>query len=358
MKVMVGMSGGVDSSVSALLLKQQGYEVEALFMKNWDEAEPGGPCSWEADVEDALRVCEKLDIRLNTIDMSAQYWEAVFNSFLEDYRKGLTPNPDVLCNQEIKFRSFMDYALELGGGRIATGHYARISGGPDVYQLRKGRDRNKDQSYFLCRLTGRQLSRSLFPVGDLEKSAVRRMAAAAGLPVHDKKDSTGICFIGERPFREFLARFIPRRLGLIRTRDGKVLGEHEGVHFYTLGQRRGLGIGGVRETRDAPWYVVEKDMDNNILYVAQGQDNPLLYSSGLTAARVHWIGEPPDRYPYSCRAKTRYRQPDQACTVEPSGEDSVSVAFNMPQKAVTPGQYVVFYQDDVCLGSGIIKSRW
>jgi len=356
MKVIVGISGGVDSSVTAMLLKQEGFEVEALFMKNWHEEAEEGHCSWEADVEDALRVCELLDIPLNTIDLSDKYMESVFRSFIGDYRSGLTPNPDILCNQEIKFKAFMDNALQLGADRIATGHYARILQHEGHYHLCKGADPDKDQSYFLCRLSRHQLSASLFPVGNLVKSQVRDLAAAAGLPNHDKKDSTGICFIGERPFREFLGRYIPVQKGAIRTVEGRTIGEHEGVYFYTFGQRRGLGIGGVRDADDAPWYVVGKDVENNVLYVAQGQENPLLYSHGLKAGKLHWIDGAPAGFPYRCTAKTRYRQADQVCTIEKAENDSVWVSFPEPQRAITPGQYIVFYREDHCLGSGIIQS--
>lgn len=356
MKVIVGISGGVDSAVTALVLKQQGFDVEALFMKNWNEQSIDGECSWEAEVADALLVCEKLAIPLNTIDLSNEYWESVFRLFLQDYSHGLTPNPDVLCNQEIKFRAFMDQALQLGADKIATGHYARINEADKTYQLLKGTDTNKDQSYFLCRLTQYQMSRSLFPVGSMNKPAVRNMAAAAGLPVHDKKDSTGICFIGERPFREFLSQYLPVQKGLIQTIEGRTVGEHDGVCFYTIGQRQGLGIGGVRGSTEAPWYVVEKDTDNNVLYVVQNADHPLLFRRGLTAKNLHWIaGVPPD-FPFGCSAKTRYRQPDQACMIQSVEVDTATIQFEKPQKAVTPGQYVVFYQGEICVGGGVIYS--
>jgi tRNA-specific 2-thiouridylase len=356
MKVIVGISGGVDSAVTALLLKQRGYEVEALFMKNWNEPAGSGQCSWETEVEDALHVCEKLDIPLNTIDLSSAYWESVFRLFLQDYSNGLTPNPDVLCNQEIKFTAFMEQALKPGADYIATGHYARIQQTGNDFRLLKGLDANKDQSYFLCRLTQQQLSRSLFPVGELEKSEVRRLAAAAGLPVHDKKDSTGICFIGERPFREFLSQYLPVRKGVIQTVEGRTIGEHDGACFYTIGQRQGLGIGGVRGQDDAPWYVADKDIDQNILYVVQGSDHPLLFRRELTAKNLHWIsGNAPDA-PWQCSAKTRHRQPDQACVIESIDVDALTVRFAEPQRAITPGQYVVFYQDQVCLGGGVIHS--
>ncbi len=356
MKVIVGISGGVDSAVTALLLKQQEFDVEALFMKNWNEQSVNGGCSWEAEVEDALRVCEKLAIPLNTIDLSNEYWESVFKLFLQDYSKGLTPNPDILCNQEIKFRAFMEQALLLGADKIATGHYAIITETDNAYQLLKGNDTNKDQSYFLCRLNQRQLSRSLFPVGKLDKGVVRKLAASAGLPVHDKKDSTGICFIGERPFREFLSQYLPVRKGLIQTTEGNTVGEHDGACFYTIGQRQGLGIGGVQGSDNAPWYVADKDIENNVLYVVQGTDHPLLFRRELIAKNLHWIaGAPPDA-PYACMARTRYRQPDQICIIESIENDAATVRFEQPQRAVTPGQYVVFYQGEICLGGGIIHS--
>jgi len=357
-KVIVGISGGVDSAVTALILKQQGFDVEALFMKNWNETSSDGRCSWEADVEDALLVCEKLAIPLNTIDLSADYWDNVFKAFLQDYRNGLTPNPDVLCNQEIKFKAFMQHALQLGADKIATGHYARIIETAGHYQLHKSVDLNKDQSYFLCQLTQAQLAKSVFPLGNMHKPEVRRLAAEHNLAVHAKKDSTGICFIGERPFKEFLSQYIPIQKGSVQDMHGKTVGEHDGVFFYTLGQRRGLGIGGVKGSDDAPWYVVNKDTDNNILYVAQGDDNPLLYSTGLHAIKMHWVDVCPTQLPYQCMAKTRYRQPDQPCTLESITAERATVVFEQPQKAVTPGQYLVLYDGDNCLGGGLIESTW
>ena len=356
-KVIVGVSGGVDSSVAALLLKHQDYHVEALFMKNWDEKADDGACLWEADVEDAMRVCDRLNIPLNTVDLSREYWDGVFTEFLDEYRAGRTPNPDILCNQEVKFRAFLDHAVELGADRIATGHYAQVARSQGKYQLLKGVDTNKDQSYFLCRLQQEQLSRAIFPLGEMQKPAVRELASSAELITHDKKDSTGICFIGERPFREFLSQFIPTEKGDIVTVDRKIVGQHEGVHFYTLGQRQGLGIGGVKGASDDAWYVVSKDTRENLLVVAQGHDNPLLFSSELVASNIHWInGEPPE-IPLFCQAKTRYRQPDQPCEIITANEDRVEVQFSSPQRAVTPGQYVVFYDNEGnCLGSGVIDS--
>jgi len=355
-KVIVGLSGGVDSSVAALLLLEQGYSVEGLFMKNWDEQAPDGRCLWEADVEDALQVCEKLDIKLNTIDLSLAYWDSVFSHFLEEYKIGRTPNPDILCNQEIKFRSFLEHAFALGAEFIATGHYTRIHKTNRVCHLLKGVDANKDQSYFLCRLDQSQLARALFPVGGLHKPEVRALARKAGLVTHDKKDSTGICFVGERPFRDFLRRYIPEKTGEIRTPDGTTVGTHEGVFYYTLGQRQGLGIGGVKGADEEAWYVVGKDIEQNILYVVQGHDHPLLYSQTLTASDMHWIAGTAPALPLACAAKTRYRQADQSCVIESMTDRQVLVRFTEKQRAVTPGQYVVFYHGDDCLGGGIIES--
>ena len=358
MKIIVGISGGVDSSVTALILKQQGHEVEALFMKNWHEEHKDGTCTWEADIEDALKVCETLDIPLNTIDLSSEYWESVFKSFLQDYQRGVTPNPDILCNQEIKFKAFMDHALNLGAEKIATGHYARTQHNNQQVNLLKAVDTNKDQSYFLCRLTQIQLSKSLFPVGELHKNDVRKLATNAKLVTHDKKDSTGICFVGERPFRDFLSQYIPICKGEIQAVDGQVIGEHNGAFFYTIGQRQGLGIGGVFDAPEGPWYVVNKDTSNNILYVAQGHDNPLLFSQGINASSLHWIASAAPDVPFRCSAKTRYRQIDQPCTIESIEQDSGKIVFDKPQRAVTPGQYIVFYKGDACLGGGIIDKAW
>ncbi|MGY8815154.1 MAG: tRNA 2-thiouridine(34) synthase MnmA [Gammaproteobacteria bacterium] len=356
MKIIVGISGGVDSSVTALLLKQQGYEVEALFMKNWNEESEKSGCSWESDVEDALHVCEKLNIPLNTIDLSDEYWTSVFSLMLKDFKNGLTPNPDILCNQEIKFKAFMEHALNLGADKIATGHYANIFYDHNTYQLLKGDDKSKDQSYFLCKLTQQQLSRTLFPIGNLNKTEVRKIAKDFELVTHDKKDSTGICFIGERPFKEFLSRYIPTKTGSIKSISGEVMGVHDGVYFYTIGQRQGLGIGGVKGTSNEPWYVYDKDYDLNILYVTQGKDNKILYKNNIVAEDIHWINAPPVEMPHSCSAKIRYRQEDQACTIQSIHENSTLVSFQTPQKAVTPGQYIVFYNENVCLGGGTIIS--
>lgn len=355
-KIIVGLSGGVDSSVCALLLQQQGYDVEGLFMKNWQEQLPGGECMWEADVEDAMKVCELLEIPLNTVDLAKDYWDKVFKHFLEEYKSGRTPNPDILCNQEIKFRAFLEHATDSGAKKIATGHYARIIEVNTHYQLKKGFDNNKDQSYFLCRLNQSQLRLSLFPIGELKKQDVRELAKKAGFQIHDKKDSTGICFVGERPFREFLSRYLPKQAGEIKTSDGKVIGQHNGVFYYTLGQRQGLGIGGVQGTSDSPWYIYGKDIENNILFVVQGHDHPLLFSKRLNATDINWISGLQPETPFNCVAKTRYRQTDQACTIEQIEKNSCSVTFKDSQRAVTPGQFVVFYHEDICLGGGIIAS--
>ena len=325
-------------------------------MKNWDEKLADGACIWESDAEDAMLVCDKLHIPFNTIDLTIDYWQKVFTGFLTEYKNGRTPNPDILCNQEVKFKAFLEHALALGADRIATGHYARIQTGGQHHSLLKGADPNKDQSYFLCRLNQRQLSLALFPIGSLQKSEVRNLAAEAGLITHDKKDSTGICFVGERPFRDFLSRYIPVNNGEIKTLEGITVGEHQGIQFYTLGQRQGLGIGGIRGARDEPWYVVRKDVEINTLIVAQGHDHPMLFSRKLTASNLHWISEYPPAAPFTCRAKTRYRQSDQDCEIETISADTVIVSFKKPQRAVTPGQYIVFYDGEVCLGGGVIDA--
>jgi tRNA-specific 2-thiouridylase len=352
--VVVAVSGGVDSSLSAALLKAAGFRVSAVFMKNWAEPANDGRCRWEEDVADALEVCERLDIPLNTVDLSAAYWDGVFADFLAEYARGRTPNPDVLCNREVKFKAFLAHARELGGDYIATGHYARVQVDDGGYLLCKGHDPNKDQSYFLYTLGQSQLAASVFPVGELHKSEVRRRARALDLATHAKKDSTGICFIGEQRFREFLGRYLPAQPGAIRTLDGRVVGEHLGVVYYTLGQREGLRVGGVRGAAEGPWYVVAKDVASNELQVAQGHDHPALMSTTLDADRLSWIADEPPVLPFRCRAKTRYRQADQACTITALDGDRCTVRFERPQRAVTPGQSVVFYRDDVCLGGGII----
>ena len=353
--IIVGLSGGVDSAVAALLLHEQGQHVQGLFMKNWDEDDADGHCSAAEDLRDAQAVSAQLGIALHAVNFSSEYWERVFEHFLAEYRAGRTPNPDVLCNKEIKFRAFLDHALALGAERIATGHYARSAYHDGAWRLYKGVDPDKDQSYFLHLLDQQQLSRTLFPLGALHKHAVRQLAAAAGFANHAKKDSTGICFIGERKFRDFLQRYLPTQPGAIRTAEGCRIGWHEGLMYYTLGQRQGLGIGGIRDAGDAPWYVIDKDLADNTLIVAQGRDHPRLYSPGLIAGQMHWIVAPPAPPSYRCNAKIRYRQADQACTVRPLDDGRYQVLFDTPQRAVAPGQSVVFYRDDECLGGGVIE---
>jgi len=354
-RVVVGMSGGVDSSVAAYLLQDQGYGVRGVFMKNWQETDPDFPCTAVEDAHDAMGVCDQLGIELDAVDFSREYWHRVFAYFLDEYRRGRTPNPDILCNKEIKFKAFLDHALAQGADFIATGHYARIRESDGRYQLLKACDPSKDQSYFLYTLGQAQLARSLFPVGELQKSEVRRIAAQQGFANAAKKDSTGICFIGERDFNKFLSRYLPAQPGEIRSPDGECLGRHHGLMYYTLGQRKGIGIGGRKGAEENPWYVVDKDMIGNILVVAQGHDHPLLYSRGLTAGAMHWVTGKAPELPLNCRAKTRYRQADQACTLEQTGDQHYAVTFEQAQRAVTPGQSVVFYQGDICLGGGIIE---
>lgn len=357
-KVIVGMSGGVDSSVSAYLLQQQGYQVTGLFMKNWEEDDDTEYCSAAADLADAQAVCDKLGIELLTINFAAEYWDNVFEHFLEEYKAGRTPNPDILCNKEIKFKAFLEYAAEdLGADYIATGHYVRRRDINVTTQLLRGLDSNKDQSYFLYTLSHDQVAQSLFPVGELEKPEVRRIAEQLGLITAKKKDSTGICFIGERKFRDFLARYLPAKPGPIMTVDGQEIGQHDGLMYHTLGQRKGLKIGGTREGSDEPWYVVDKDVENNILIVAQGHEHPRLMSAGLIAQQLDWVSREPLTQPMRCVVKTRYRQEDIPCTVTPLGDDKISVRFDNPVAAVTPGQSAVFYQDEVCLGGGVIEAR-
>jgi len=354
-KIIVGMSGGVDSSVAALLLLEQGYTVEGLFMKNWEEDDTDEHCTAEQDLADAQSVCNTLQIPLHTVNFSSEYWDRVFEYFLTEYKAGRTPNPDIMCNKEIKFKAFLDYAVHLGADAIATGHYARVRVEHGLYQLRKGLDQNKDQSYFLYALGQYPLSKSLFPVGELDKTQVREIAERHHFSNHAKKDSTGICFIGERNFREFLQTYLPAQPGDILTPQGQHIGTHQGLMYYTIGQRQGLGIGGLKEAPEEPWYVVDKDLVNNILIVAQGHDHPLLFKNTLQAKDCHWIaGTAPDM-PTQCTAKTRYRQPDQECELHYNAQGIVKVEFKKPQRAITAGQSVVFYDDDICLGGGIIQ---
>jgi tRNA-uridine 2-sulfurtransferase len=354
--VIVGMSGGVDSSVSALLLQQQGYRVEGLFMKNWDEDDGTEYCTAKADLADAQRVCDKLGITLHTANFAAEYWDNVFESFLEEYKAGRTPNPDILCNREIKFKVFLEYAQMLGGELIATGHYTRRADRDGHTYLLKGLDPNKDQSYFLHAVGEAEFSRSLFPVGELEKPEVRRLAEQHGLVTHDKKDSTGICFIGERRFKDFLQQYLPAQPGAIETPEGVVIGEHSGLMYHTIGQRQGLGIGGVKGASEAPWFVVGKDLVRNVLLVAQGTDHPLLFNNRLMAQQAHWINGAPPSHQFRCTAKVRYRQADQDCLVTVEQDGKLTVVFDEAQRAITPGQSAVFYLGDICLGGAVIEA--
>lgn len=349
-RVVIGMSGGVDSSVAAYVLKEQGYDVIGVFMKNWDDTDEHGVCTAEEDFKDVRKVCNQIGIPYYTVNFEAEYWEKVFQYFLDEYKRGRTPNPDVMCNKEIKFKVFLQRALELEADYLATGHYAQIGRDGSDYTLLRGVDRNKDQTYFLCTLGQYQLSKTLFPIGHLTKGQVRDIASQAGLATAKKKDSTGVCFIGEKNFREFLGNYLPAQPGEIRTLDGDKKGEHNGLMYYTLGQRKGLGIGGAGD----PWFVVEKDLTSNILYVAQGQDHPALYSRGLFATDLHWVNEKHPQEPFNCTAKFRYRQTDQDVTVIPKENNCCDVIFAKPQRAITPGQAVVFYQGERCLGGGII----
>jgi tRNA-specific 2-thiouridylase len=354
-KIILGLSGGVDSAVAAFLLWDAGADVEALHMTNWEDDD--GYCSAAEDLQDARRVCERLGIPLHHVNFAKQYRERVFEYFLDEYSSGRTPNPDVLCNREIKFGVFRDYAKRLGGELLATGHYARVASVDGTAALLKAKDGNKDQSYFLHAVSAEALAETVFPLGDLDKAEVRRIARQQGLAVHDKKDSTGICFIGERPFREFLGNFLPAQPGPILTPDGAEVGRHHGLMYYTLGQRQGLGIGGRRNAGDAPWYVVDKDAGRNALIVDQG-DTPLLLCDALVAAEPSWIGREPAQLDAGrrCRAKIRYRQRDQDCTVRRGLDDRLMVAFDEPQRAAAPGQFIVFYQDDRCLGGAVIEA--
>jgi len=347
-KIVVGMSGGVDSAVTALLLKRQGHEVIGLFMKNWEDDE-GENCPARQDFLDVLAVAEVIGIEVEAVNFAREYKERVFSYFLSEYQAGRTPNPDVLCNSEIKFKAFLEHAMSLGAARIATGHYARLRELDGHCELLKAVDGSKDQSYFLYRLNQAQLSKTLFPLGDMLKSEVRRIAQEAGLPNFAKKDSTGICFIGERPFREFLSRYLPRQPGEMQTPEGRAMGQHEGLMYYTIGQRQGLGIGGQGE----PWFVAGKDLARNVLIVVQGHDHPLLYKSTLEAGDLSWIGRAPSSGT-AYGGKTRYRQPDAACRVSFIDDARCEVEFSGPQFAVTPGQSVVLYEGDVCLGGGVI----
>lgn len=352
--IIVGLSGGVDSAVAALLLKEQGWQVQGLFMSNWEE-DGDSYCTAAQDFQDARAIARELDIPLHRASFAAEYKTRVFEYFLREQRAGRTPNPDVLCNREIKFGVALRYVRRLGASHFATGHYARIIHGPHGVELHKALDDSKDQSYFLHAVAPEHLSQTLMPLGEIAKSAVRDRARSAGLPVYDKPDSTGICFIGERPFRDFLGQFLEQRPGPIESPEGEVLGTHQGLAFYTLGQREGLHIGGKRGRLEQPWYVAAKDGARNALIVVQGHDHPLLRSSALTTGPMHWLAEPRAAQ-FRCTVKVRYRQADQMATFEPKGDGTARILFDEPQRAVTPGQYAVAYENDRCLGGAVIES--
>ena len=353
------MSGGVDSSVTALKLLEQGHQVTGLFMKNWEEDDGTEYCTAMEDLADAQQVSDNLGIELKTVNFASEYWDEVFEVFLSEFKAGRTPNPDILCNKHVKFKAFLNYAIEdLGADYIATGHYARVRENNGEYQLLKGLDPNKEQSYFLYTLGQKALSKTLFPIGDLHKPELRAMAKKAGFDNYKKKDSTGICFIGERKFTEFLQRYLPTQPGEMRTPEGQYIAKHQGLMYYTFGQRQGLGIGGVKNAPDDPWYALDKDLENNILIVGQGHDHPLILHNTLEASQLDWCNNKRLTEAIYCKAKTRYRQSDQACRLEPLENGRCKVIFEYSQRAITPGQSVVFYAGDVCLGGGIIETKY
>jgi len=353
--IVIGMSGGVDSAVAASILVEQGYNVEAIFMKNWDEKDKEF-CTAAEDYKDALQVCDKLNIPLRSIDLIEEYWEKVFKIFLDECKAGRTPNPDILCNKEIKFKAFLEHAKELGADQIATGHYAMTSDKDGDFELKRGKDNNKDQSYFLCRLNQYQLSKSIFPIGELNKNLVREKAKKLGFMNYNKKDSTGICFIGERNFKNFLKKFFSIQPGEIVNKNGQAIGQHQGLMYYTYGQRQGLGIGGGYSSQEAPWYVSDKIIDENKLVVVQGQTNSDLYHTRLTASNVNWISGVPPQESQNITAKIRYRSNDTSCQINYRSND-ILIDFEQPQFAIAPGQSIVFYDQNVCLGGGFIETR-
>lgn len=354
MKIAIGLSGGVDSSVSAYLLKEQGFEVVGIFMKNWEEDDTEEYCSAAQDRLDAEAVADKLNIPFHSINFASEYWDHVFEHFLKEYQAGRTPNPDILCNKEIKFKAFLNYAKKLGADKIATGHYARVEERDGLTHMLKGVDPNKDQTYFLYTLQQAQLSHAVFPVGGLLKPEVRKIAAECGFHNATKKDSTGICFIGERKFKDFLSRYLPAQPGNIVTDSGKIIGEHTGLMYYTIGQRQGIGIGGQKAGTGNAWYVAEKNLNTNELIVVQGQDHPLLFKPSLKATQLDWTLGAPPKQGSELLAKIRYRQADQACTIQILAKNLIEVFFHNPQRAVTPGQSIVFYDGEECLGGGVI----
>lgn len=353
MRITVGMSGGVDSSVAAWLLKQQGHDVTGIFMVNWEEEDDTGVCTAADDYDDVRRCCDVIDIPYYTVNFTKEYRDRVFSVFLEEYKAGRTPNPDVLCNSEIKFNAFLDFALKTDAEALATGHYCQLARAGEHVQLLRGADANKDQTYFLCGLDQRQLSRAMFPVGGMRKAEVREIARRAGLPTAAKKDSTGICFIGERNFFQFIGQYIQKSVGpMVDIDTGKVMAEHDGLFHYTIGQRKGIGIGGTGS--GAPWFVAKKDPASGTLYICQGKDHPALFSQGLTADKMNWIAGQAPSTAFDCTVKFRYRQKDVPCHVQVKGE-KIKVVFKSRQRAVTPGQYAVLYQGEVCLGGGVIE---